>query len=585
MAKTLAGRSLSAKVTMLIVLSLGMLALVTAGVTATILGANAEHRATERQEANMRVAWDVLHGFGKDARLDGDTLLIGDHALNGDNGSVDRVKALVGGTATIFRGDTRVATNVKNPDGSRAVGTTLTSQPVRDTVLRDGKPYRGRADILGTAFFTAYDPITDAQGKVIGVLYVGIPAADFLADLHQVQLSIALAALIVTVAAALLCLAVTRRMFRPLSEMRGAMEQLARGALDLTVPGLDRGDEIGTMAQSVQVFREGAIAKARADEEQRDVVETLARHLAALAEGRLTARIDGAFPASYERLRQDYNNALDEIHGAIAAIRDGSVAVHGHTSELSQASDDLSRRTEHQAASLEETSAAMSEIAGTMRQAADGATKAHEAMEQVHDEAQRGGAVVRDAVAAMNRLEQASGEIADIIAVIDAIAFQTNLLALNAGVEAARAGDAGKGFAVVANEVRALAARCADAATDVRQRITQSGEQVDASVRLVNQTGAALDRITGQIGDIGGLVAEIATSARAQASGLDQIDTALNQIDGVTQQNAAMVEEVTAVARALEGEADTLTHEVARFVLAGTAPAAPVAAPRRALAA
>ncbi|WP_277979428.1 methyl-accepting chemotaxis protein [Sphingomonas phyllosphaerae] len=583
-AKTLVGRSLSAKVTMLIVLSLGLLALVTAGVTATILGANAEQRATERQEANMRVAWDVLRRYGRAAHIEGDALMMGAHALNGDNDAVDHVKSLVGGTATIFRGDTRVATNVKNPDGTRAVGTTLTSQAVRDAVLRDGKPYRGRADILGTPFFTAYDPITDAGGKVIGVLYVGIPAAQFLADLHEVQLSIALAALLVTVAAALACLAVTRRMFRPLGEMRGAMEQLARGQLQVTVPGLNRGDEIGTMAKSVSVFREGALAKARADAEQREVVETLARHLAALAAGQLTARIEGTFPDGYERLRADYNNALDEIRGAIGAIRDGSAAVHGHTAELSQASDDLSRRTEHQAASLEETSAAMSEIAGTMRQAADGASKAHEAMETVHDEAQRGGAVVRDAVAAMGRLEQASAEIGAIIAVIDAIAFQTNLLALNAGVEAARAGDAGKGFAVVASEVRALAARCADAATDVRQRITQSGEQVDASVRLVNETGAALERITGQIGAIGGLVAEIATSARAQASGLDQIDVALNQIDGVTQQNAAMVEEITAVSRNLESEADSLTQEVARFDLDARA-LVRGEAPRRALAA
>ncbi|MBY9062365.1 cache domain-containing protein [Sphingomonas yunnanensis] len=583
-AKTPVGRSLSAKVTMLIVLSLGLLALVTAGVTATILGANAEQRADERQEANMRVAWDVLHRHGRTAHLDGDTLVMGIHPLNGDNDAVDHVKALVGGTATIFRGDTRVATNVKNPDGTRAVGTTLTSQAVRDAVLRDGKPYRGRADILGTAFFTAYDPITDASGKVIGVLYVGIPAAHFLADLHEVQLSIALAALLVTVAAALACLAVTRRMFRPLGEMRGAMEQLARGQLQVTVPGLDRDDEIGTMAQSVSVFREGALAKARADAEQREVVETLARHLAALAAGQLTARIDGTFPDSYERLRADYNNALDEIRGAIGAIRDGSAAVHGHTAELSQASDDLSRRTEHQAASLEETSAAMSEIAGTMRQAADGASKAHEAMESVHVDAQRGGKVVREAVAAMGRLEQASAEIGAIIAVIDAIAFQTNLLALNAGVEAARAGDAGKGFAVVANEVRALAARCAEAATDVRHRITQSGEQVDASVRLVNETGAALERITGQIGAIGGLVAEIATSARAQASGLDQIDVALNQIDGVTQQNAAMVEEITAVSRNLESEADALTQEVSRFDVDARV-LGYAEAPRRALAA
>ena len=247
--------------------------------------------------------------------------------------------------------------------------------------------------------------------------------------------------------------------------------------------------------------------------------------------------------------------------------------MHRHTGELSHASDDLSRRTEHQAASLEETSAAMREIAGTVRDAATGAARAREAMTDVHGEAQHGSEVVRDAVSAMTRLEQSSNEIANIISVIDGIAFQTNLLALNAGVEAARAGDAGKGFAVVANEVRALAQRCADAATDVRQRITQSAEQVGSGVQLVNETGRALERITGRIGEISKLVADIAGSAEQQASGLQQIDVALSQMDDVTQQNAAMVEEVTAVARSLEGQADELTREVARFDVADAAPA------------
>ena len=568
-----AGWSLSAKVTWLIVLSLSLLSLITAVVSAHILNGNAERRATERQESNMRVAWDVLHSYGRAVGVDGDVLRIGAQRLNDLAAPVDRVKTLVGGTATIFRGDTRIATNVKNDDGTRAVGTKLTSQAVRDTVLRDGKPYRGRADILGKPFFTAYDPIKTADGAVVGILYVGIPAGDFMADVHEVELSIWLAALGVTLVAAFACLFVTRRMFRPLSDMRVSMEQLANGKLDVVIPGIDRTDEIGTMGKAVGVFREAGVAKARADAEQRDVVDTLARHLNELAQGTLTSRIDDEFPTGYAALRRDFNRALDEIHDTIATIRDGSAGVHRHTAELSQASDDLSRRTEHQAASLEETSAAMREIAGTVRDAADGAVRAREAMSDVHGEARHGSEVVRDAVAAMTRLEQSSAEIASIISVIDGIAFQTNLLALNAGVEAARAGDAGKGFAVVANEVRALAQRCAGAATDVRKRITQSTEQVGSGVQLVNETGKALDRITIRIGEIGTMVTDIATSAQQQASGLQQIDVALSQMDDVTQQNAAMVEEVTAVARNLEGQADQLSQEVARFEVDDIAPA------------
>ncbi|MDR6787581.1 methyl-accepting chemotaxis protein [Sphingomonas sp. BE138] len=560
--------SLSAKVTWLIVLALSILSLVTAAVTATVLAINAERSATERQEANMRVAWSIIGRRNAPASVDGDRLLIDGRVLNGDDAAVDRVKQLVGGTATIFRDDTRIATNVKNPDGSRAIGTKLTSDAVRQAVLRDGRSYRGRADILGTNYFTAYDPIKDAGGHVVGILYVGIPAADFLAGMHQVQRGIAIVAVLMTLGIALACLAMTRRMFRPLGEMRGAMTELAGGRLDVAIPGIGRRDEIGAMATALSVFRGAGEAKARADAEQRQVVDTLARQLAALAQGRLTQRLGASLPPGYAALAHDFDRALAAIHDAMVGIGAASQSVYRYTAELSHASDDLSCRTEQQAASLEETAAALSAIADTVKQAAVGAAAAQSAMHDVHHEAQAGATVVRDAVAAMGRLEQASTEIAEIIAVIDGIAFQTNLLALNAGVEAARAGEAGKGFAVVASEVRALAGRCSDAATDVRQRVVLSGQQVETGVRLVNATGGALERITARIGAIETQVAEMADAASEQATGLRQIDVALAQIDGTTQQNAAMVQEVTAVTRKLEAQAGALEDQITRFDVA-----------------
>jgi methyl-accepting chemotaxis protein len=175
---------------------------------------------------------------------------------------------------------------------------------------------------------------------------------------------------------------------------------------------------------------------------------------------------------------------------------------------------------------------------------------------------------MEDAVTAMNGIERASTEISDIISVIDGIAFQTNLLALNAGVEAARAGDAGKGFAVVASEVRALAQRSADAAKDVKERISVSVEQVDAGVGLVNETGKALARIVSRIAEINQLINDIAVSAENQSSGLQQVNIAVSQMDMVTQQNAAMVEEATAAARSLAGEADELSRQMSRFSIA-----------------
>jgi len=253
-------------------------------------------------------------------------------------------------------------------------------------------------------------------------------------------------------------------------------------------------------------------------------------------------------------------------------VTEATSGINSGATDIRQASDDLSQRTEQQAASLEETAAAMDEITSTVRQTAAGAVRANSVVEEARIEAEQSGQVVRRAVDAMSGIERSSNEISEIISVIDGIAFQTNLLALNAGVEAARAGDAGRGFAVVASEVRALAQRSAEAAKDVKTRITASSEQVDAGVELVSETGKALDRIITRIGEISALVSQIASAAEQQATGLQQVNTAVSEMDGVTQQNAAMVEEATAAARSLSAEADELARQVARFKMSAGEP-------------
>ncbi|MGK6323566.1 methyl-accepting chemotaxis protein [Sphingomonas sp. DT-51] len=299
---------------------------------------------------------------------------------------------------------------------------------------------------------------------------------------------------------------------------------------------------------------------------RQDVTDKLGRALDALARGDFTTPLEPlpddyrALANNFEEMRRRVCATLAEVTGAAARIATGS-------GEINSASDDLSRRTEQQAASLGETAAAMEQITATVRETASGASRANAVVSETRSEAEQSGAVVRRAVEAMGGIERSSNEISEIISVIDGIAFQTNLLALNAGVEAARAGEAGKGFAVVASEVRALAQRSADAARDVKTKITASTDQVDAGVGLVSDTGKALERIIARISEISTLVGTIADSAEQQAGGLQQVNLAVAEMDGVTQQNAAMVEQATAAARSLADEAEALTRRVSSFRL------------------
>ena len=314
---------------------------------------------------------------------------------------------------------------------------------------------------------------------------------------------------------------------------------------------------------------------------QAQAMEELAAGLGRVASGDLTTRLDRPFASGYEALRADFNRALEELQRALRAIAGNARGIRSGTEEISHASEDLSRRTEQQAASLEQTAAALDEITATVRRTAEGARQAQDVVGRTKADAERSGEVVRQAMAAMGEIEQSSGQIGQIIGVIDEIAFQTNLLALNAGVEAARAGDAGRGFAVVASEVRALAQRSAGAAREIKVLIASSAQQVGAGVRLVGETGQALARMVTEVADAAAAVSGIAAAAGEQATGLAEVNTAVNAMDQVTQQNAAMVEQSTAACRSLVQETEEMARLTGRFQVGEDAPASTITALRR----
>ncbi len=348
------------------------------------------------------------------------------------------------------------------------------------------------------------------------------------------------------------------------------MEALAAGDIDSPVAYTQHRDCVGRMTTAMESFRESSLAAAECDT-QRAMALAMGEGLNAIANGNLAYRISAELSGPFAQLKEDFNAAAAALASALTTVNEGAAEIAQGAGSIHGAADDLSRRTEQQAASLEQAAAAMQQITTTVRETAGNAIRANDVVSEARRDAEQSGEVVHRAVRAMNGIERASAEIGEIIAVIDGIAFQTNLLALNAGVEAARAGEAGRGFAVVASEVRALAQRSADAAKDVKVKITSSGQQVDAGVKLVAEAGAALDRISGRIANISVLVADIASAADQQATGLQQVNVAVAEMDSVTQQNAAMVEETMAAAASLTQQTDRMAAETGRFQVGGDA--------------
>lgn len=383
---------------------------------------------------------------------------------------------------------------------------------------------------------------------------------------------------------------ISRGITKPILSLSGVMRDLSGGKLDTEVAGTDRQDEIGEMAQAVLVFRDAGLEKVqleKAAEEQRqaaeaerarneaaqreaarqvqEVVNGLGAGLERLAQGDLTYRVQAEWAGEYQKIRDDFNAAIEQLQETIRNIALSSSEVSSAAAEISTSTTDLSQRTEEQAASLEQTSASMEEIAATVKKNAENAQHANQLTQSTQEVANRGGAVVAEAVTAMAAIEESSRKISDIISVIDEIARQTNLLALNAAVEAARAGEAGRGFAVVASEVRSLAQRSSQAAKDIKDLITNSSGQVQQGVELVNKAGASLNEIMQSIKNVAAIVADIANASAEQASGIDQINRALNQMDEVTQQNSALVEENAATAKTLEDQQSAMSERVGFF--------------------
>jgi X-X-X-Leu-X-X-Gly heptad repeat protein len=298
------------------------------------------------------------------------------------------------------------------------------------------------------------------------------------------------------------------------------------------------------------------------------------------AQGDLTKRVSIGTKDEIGLMGAAFNKMMENVAKVVGEVRQGAEQVSSGSSQISAGNQDLSKRTSEQAAALEETSSAMEEMTSTVKQNADNAKQANQLAIAARGVAEKGGTVTAQAVASMDEINKSSKKIADIIGVIDEIAFQTNLLALNAAVEAARAGEQGRGFAVVAAEVRNLAQRSATAAKEIKGLINESVQKVSEGSQLVTQSGKTLEEIVGSVKRVTDIVAEISAASQEQSTGIDQTNKAIMQMDQTTQQNAALVEESASAAESLQQQSAELLRLVEFFKVSDGSGGAPHAAPR-----
>jgi methyl-accepting chemotaxis protein len=431
--------------------------------------------------------------------------------MNDNFDMVDEIGELTGDTVTIFQGDTRVATNVIDQQGNRAVNTQA-ADAVKDSVLVNGKTYIGKANVVGVWNQTVYEPIRNANGEIIGIWYVGIPntvydqlAAEFR---NMLILFSAIAILLVSI----IVWVITDRMTRPLVMLEKVTNKVAAGDLTQNIAEINSKDEIGSLA------------------------------------------------IAFGKMINNMRDVLSKIASASEEVALGSKNIASSSASLSAGATD-------QTGSIEELTASISMIANQVRTNGQSVNQSIELVENAELKVDHGYQEMKNMLLCMDDIDESSQNIGKVIKVINDIAFQTNVLALNAGVEAARAGEYGKGFAVVAGEVRSLAMRSAEAAKQTGQMIEASSKNVEMGISVANKMSSALEGIRVSIGEVESLVGAIGLASDRQIQSIDEFNAGITKIGNVVHSNSAMSEETAAASEELFNQAEILKQEATRFTL------------------
>ena len=541
--------------------------------------------------------------------------------LDMDFSVVDRFTAQTGAVATVFAktGDDfiRVTTSLKDGHGQRVMGTLLDRVHPGYNAARSGSGYVGLATLFGRNYMTHYDPIKDSGGRIIGLLFVGLDFTDYMLEMKSTIRDMKIGKtgyfyildareganygnMVVhptgegksfleakDASGAFVIKDILQRktgvirypwINKELGEMQPREKVVAFAMLKGWDWILAGGTYVDEYAVEVRALRNlyavlGAVVVVFAAAMtyvliRRMVIRPLAevsRAADQVSKGDLTVRLHAHRADEIGRLVESMNQIGIGLTSVVHTVRLGAEGVATASAEIAQGNNDLSARTEQQAGALEETASSMEQLGAQVKHNADSAKQANQLAAGASAIAVEGGAVVDRVVDTMKAINDASRKIADIIGVIDGIAFQTNILALNAAVEAARAGEQGRGFAVVASEVRSLAGRSAEAAKEIKRLINDSVERVDQGSALVDEAGATMGKVVESIQRVTVLVGEISSASSEQATGVAQVGMAVAQMDQATQQNAALVEQMAAAASSLKAQAGDLVGTVAVF--------------------
>jgi len=430
-------------------------------------------------------------------------------------------------------------------------------------------------------WFEAVAPIRQKTLFAFGTM-VGLMVVTMLVGLVRADWIMAATGAVTALAGAGLGLSFRRAICDPYINTVVRMEALAAGDLDSPMAYTDYQDCVGRMTRAMFTFRDTAKAQIDSAAEQAEVVTTLRASLESLTQGDFTADIRTAFPPAYAELKTNFNAALASLRNLIGSVMDSTRSITTGSTEIAHASEDLARRTEANAASLEQTSAAVSQMRERLQSNAEAAERTVTRADGAIHSVATGRTTTEEAVQAMTRVSDSAKGIDTVIEGLDKIAFQTRVLAMNAAVEAGRAGEAGRGFAVVADLVSALAMRAEEEAGRAREQLTATQTDIGTAVDMVRNVDSAFANISGDVGEVHVLLADMARANEAQATAIREISVAISSMDQSTQQNAAMVEETSAAARNLTREVELLAGQADQFNVGGSdTPRMTAAAPAR----